>query len=206
MTAKSYVLAGADHFAAAEIIADLVAHGIAITSTASLDRDDLADAFASTPGATALIVVMPQPALGQAFLDIDDVALEASQERAIDLIAAVGVGMAALPDNASIVVVGNCGYLGGWGGAHEKALSGTAMGLARSAALAGIARGLRVNVVALDLPSRTPVDPASATALTRFLASDDSIYINGEIILANRGRSMLLREAARRDYPNTRPS
>jgi hypothetical protein len=198
MTSPTIVLAGSAHFAAAEIIADLAAHGVAVIVKAGLDRVELAAAFAETPAATALIVVMPQPVLGQAFLDIDDDALETSQARAIDLIEAVGVGMDALPDNASIVVVGNRGYLGGWGGAHEMALSGATMGFVRSAALAGMSRGLRINVVALDLPSRTPVDAASAAALTRFLASEESGFISGEIILANRGRSMLLREASRR--------
>ena len=199
MTRPTIVLGGGANFAAAEILADFATHDLAVAVTAGLDRAELAAAFAETPDATALIVVMPQPVLGQQFLDIDDDALEASQARAIDLIEAVGVGMDALPDNAAIVVVGNRGYLGGWGGAHEMALSGAAMGFVRSAALAGMSRGLRVNVVALDLPSRTPVDPVSAAALTRFLASEESAYISGEIILANRGRSMLLREASRRN-------
>lgn len=199
MSQSSIVLAGSTHFAGPEILADLAAHDLTVTVTPSLDREALAAAFAEAPYATALIVVMPQPVLGQQFLDIDDDALEASQARAIDLIEAVGIGMDALPDNASIVVVGNRGYLGGWGGAHEMALSGAAMGFVRSAALAGMSRGLRVNVVALDLPSRTPVDPASAAALTRFLTSEESGFISGEIILANRGRSMLLREASRRN-------
>lgn len=199
MTAQSMILAGAAHFAGADIAAHLVANGVAVTTTPDLGSDAITRAFADQPGSSALIVVMPQPDLGRAFLDINDAELDASMECIIDLIAAVGAGLEMLPGQGAIVVVGNRGYLGGWGGAHEMAVSGAMMGFVRSAALAVMARGIRVNAVALDLPSRTAVDPLAAASLTLFLASPDSAYVDGEIILANRGRSLLLREARNRN-------
>lgn len=198
MINQNIVLAGAENFAAAEILAHLADNNVEVTSAPTLDRDAVAQAFTRCSHPTALVVVTPQPVLGTAFLDVDDDALEASMQRTIDLITTVGVGLEALPDNGAIVVVGNRGYLGGWGGAHEMAASGAMMGFVRSTALAAMSRSIRANAIALDLPSRTPVDPSAAAALTLFLASPQSAFINGETILANRGRNLLLREASRR--------
>jgi NAD(P)-dependent dehydrogenase (short-subunit alcohol dehydrogenase family) len=195
---RSVVLAGSDNFAADEILAKLCSNGLRVAATRGLEREDVALALATAGDADALVIVLPQPAMGKMFLDIDDDALEASMEQAIDLIRAVGAGLEALPDRGSIVVVGNRGYLGGWGGAHEMALSGMIGGFVRSVALAAMPRSIRANMVALDLPGRAPVEPSSAAALAAFLASPESEFVNGEVVLANRGRSMQLREARER--------
>ncbi len=166
--------------------------------------DAIAEALTQQLG--ALVVVAPPPARSPDFLAVDDDQLEAGLTAFVDLFELLGAVLPQLPDGASCVLVGHRGHLGAWGAAHEAAFAGAAAGLMRSVALETMGRGLRANVVATDFPDdRTNLTRAAAldevAALTGFLLSPAAAALNGELLLANRGASLRIREAKNRAAP-----
>lgn len=175
----------------------------------TLDRPDAATIAALEHGLDAAVLIAP-PALPSAlFLDIDDARLDAQLADFIDLFEALGAILARLNPNGAIVLIGDRGYLGAWGAADASAFSGAYVALMRCVTLEGFGEGHRANCIALDLPQDgVPADPDDIARLTAHLLSPESQTINGEIILANRGRGLRVREAKdrRADFAKTAPS
>jgi NAD(P)-dependent dehydrogenase (short-subunit alcohol dehydrogenase family) len=153
----------------------------------------------------AVVIVLPQPLLGTALLAVTDEQLERSLEQFLDLFAALRNALGKLADGGSIVVVGDRGFLGAWGGAHEMAFSGAVVGLLRSVTLENMARGVRANVIAADLPSahEASAEPREIADLVAFLLSPAASALNGELLLATAGRSLQMREGRDRRRSRT---
>lgn len=190
------LLAGADQPFAQEIAERLRAAGRAVTESPGYALDA---ALAQGAALDALVLVLPPPRLGTAFLDVDDALLEAELEQFLDVFGALNQALPRLQDGGGVVLVEARGHLGGWGGAHEMAFAGALAGLLRSVALENMARGVRANVIGVELPgggSGQPAsDPAEVADLAAFLLSPAAAAVNGELILANAGRSLQMREA-----------
>lgn len=156
----------------------------------------------------AVIVPPPAPSLSL-FLDIDDARLDAQLAHFTDLFEALGALLGRLNPKGAIVLVGDRGYLGAWGAADACAFSGAYVALMRCVTLEGFGAGHRANCIALDLAQDgSGANPDEIADLAVHLASPASQAINGEIILANRGRSLRVREAKdrRADFAKATPS
>jgi NAD(P)-dependent dehydrogenase (short-subunit alcohol dehydrogenase family) len=150
----------------------------------------------------ALVLVTSPPALGTPFLDITDAQLSASLDQFLDLFESLRDDVPRLRDDGAVLVVSDRGHLGGWHGAHEMAFSGAVAGLLRSVALENASRRIRANLIAVELPdAKTPSDPSAVASLAAFLVSPAAVGVNGELILANGGRSLQIREARDRRAP-----
>jgi NAD(P)-dependent dehydrogenase (short-subunit alcohol dehydrogenase family) len=159
----------------------------------TLERPDAAVIAALDQGLDAVVLITPPAPPPSLFLDIDDARLDAQLADFTDLFEALGAVLARLNPKGAIVLVGDRGYLGAWGAADARAFSGAYVALMRCVTLEGVGAGHRANCVALDLPQDSA--PAEIARLAAYLLSPESQAINGEIILANRGRSLRVREA-----------
>lgn len=174
-----------------------------------LAQDD-ANVATSLEGDSALdglVIVMPPPHLETSFLDVTDAQLEAGLAEFLDLFAALGRALPRLRDGGSLVVISHRGHLGAWNGAHEMAFAGAVAGLMRSVSLENATRDIRANVIAIELPDASETsDPIEVASLAAFLLSPAAGGVNGELILANRGRSLQIREARDRRPSPHKPS
>ncbi|MCA0357367.1 MAG: SDR family NAD(P)-dependent oxidoreductase [Proteobacteria bacterium] len=160
-------------------------------------------------GLDAAVIVAPPAPSPSLLLDIDDARLDAQLSHFTDLFEALGALLGRLNPKGAIVLVGDRGYLGAWGAADACAFSGAYVALMRCVTLEGFGAGHRANCIALDLAQDgAGVDPDEIADLAVHLASPAGQAINGEIILANRGRSLRVREAKdrRADFAKTAPS
>lgn len=191
----SILLAGAAHPFAAEIALRLSEGEGGLVEAPAYAVEE---ALGALDALDALVIVAPAPRLGSAFFDVDDVQLEAGLDRFLDLFEVFHRAIPRLRDGAGVVLVETRGHLGGWGGAHEMAFDGAGAGLMRSVTLENMNRGVRANVVAVELPGGEPgrpgSDPQEVADLVAFLLSPQAAALNGELLLANGGRSLLLRE------------
>ena len=186
MSAPVVVVLSGSHDPFAEAIAEVLeaAGTEAPTSVSGLETID------------ALVIVTPPPTLGAAFLDITDAQLAVALDGFLDLFDTLRDCVPLIRDEGAVLVVSDRGHLGGWNGAHEMAFSGAVAGLMRSVALENAPRRIRANLIAVELAgARTPSDPAEVASLAAFLLSPAAAAVNGELILANGGRSLQIREA-----------
>ena len=190
----------------AKAIADRLRRGGSkVAETASLDPAAVASALAGIASLESLVILAPEPRLGTPMLEVTDRQLEASLAEFLDLFGALSLALPRLADGGGLVAVSTRGHLGAWGGAHEMAFSGAVAGLLRSVALENMDRGVRANVIAIDPPAAGGgADPTQIADLTQYLLSSESAAVNGELILANGGRSLKMREA--RDRRGARKS
>lgn len=162
----------------------------------TLAQPDAAAITALETSLDAAVIVAPPAPSSSLFLDIDDARLDAQLAHFTDLFEALGVLLGRLNLKGAIVLVGDRGYLGAWGAADACAFSGAYVALMRCVTLEGFSAGHRANCIALDLAQDgAGVDPDEIADLAVHLASPAGQAINGEIILANRGRSLRVREA-----------
>lgn len=162
----------------------------------TLAHPDASAITALESGVDAAVIVPPPAPSPSLFLDIDDARLDAQLSHFTDLFEALGALLGRLNPKGAIVLVGDRGYLGAWGAADACAFSGAYVALMRCVTLEGFGAGHRANCIALDLAQDgAGVDPDEIADLAVHLASPASQAINGEIILANRGRSLRVREA-----------
>lgn len=162
----------------------------------TLPRPDAAAVTALGYGLAAAVIVTPPGPPPCPFLDIDDARLDAQLADFLEAFECLGALLRLLDPNGAIVLVGDRGYLGAWGAADARAFSGAYVALMRCVTLEGFGAGHRANCIALDLTedgASTP--PGEIANLAAYLVAPESQAINGEIILANRGRSLRIREA-----------
>lgn len=161
-----------------------------------LETPNAAAIAALSDGIAALVVIAPPTEAPALFLDIDDTRLDAQLTRFADLFECLGVVLGRLDDNGAVLLIGDRGYLGAWGATDAGAFSGAYAALMRCVVLEGFGRGHRANTLALDLAADgADVDADEIARLAAYLVSAESEAINGEIVLANRGRSLRMREA-----------
>lgn len=112
---------------------------------------------------------------------------------------------------ASIVNVASRGYLGGAGSSHYVASKAAVVGLTRAMAVELRWAGIRVNAVAPGMvqtrmiddftddmrralvsrePDGKPLSPAQIAAAVAFLASSAADAVNGQVLLADNGKSI----------------
>ncbi|WP_293902041.1 SDR family oxidoreductase [Phenylobacterium sp.] len=200
MTARSSaptaLLVGAGVPLAEAIARRLRDAGLPLVEVSGLSEAAVSQALAAVDRLGALVIVTAPPALGTSMLEVDDAQLEASLEQFLDLFGALHQALPRLEDGASVLAVSSRGHLGAWGGAHEMAFAGAIAGLLRSVALENMARGVRANLIAVELPDTgVGSDPAEVADLAHYLLSPAAAAVNGELILANGGRSLQMREA-----------
>ena len=139
--------------------------------------------------------------LGITFLDLTDSDIGAALDRFVDMIALLQRALHRVREGGSVVIVTSRGYLGAWGGAHEMAFSAATVALIRSVALECMPRRVRANVIAVDRsaaansPAVSSDHARSVADIAAFLLGDESRLISGEVMLANAGRSLQMREA-----------
>jgi 3-oxoacyl-[acyl-carrier protein] reductase len=116
-----------------------------------------------------------------------------------------------MTEGGRIINIASRGYLGGVGGGHYVASKAGVVGLTRAMAVELRWRGINVNAVApgmvdtrmldsfdqatrLRLERREPsghaADPATIAAIVAFLASPDASQINGQVLLADGGKTL----------------
>jgi NAD(P)-dependent dehydrogenase (short-subunit alcohol dehydrogenase family) len=167
--------------------------GVAVLGVARFDEAAVLGALAGIASLGSLVMVCPEPSLGTPLMAVTDSQLEVSLSQFLDLFGALHLALPRLLDGGAVLAVGTRGHLGAWGGAHEMAFSGAMAGLLRSVALENMDRGVRANTVAVDLPGAG--NPAEVADLVHFLLSPAAAAVNGELILANAGASLKMREA-----------
>ncbi len=191
-------------------VADAVAHRLKAETEGAvvlLEAPDATAMAALSDEIGALIIVAPPAEPPALFLDIDDARLDAQLTRFADLFECLGVALGRLDDNGAVLLIGDRGYLGAWGASDASAFSGACAALMRCVVLEGFSRGHRANTLALDLATDgAGVDAAEIARLAAYLVSTESEAINGEIVLANRGRSLRMREAKDRHAALTKGS
>ena len=177
-------------------VADAVAQRLKAETDGAVVLLETPDA-AALPDRIAAFVIVASPTEEPAlFLDIDDARLDTQLARFADLFECLGVVLGRLDDNGAVLLIGDRGYLGAWGASDASAFSGAYAALMRCVALEGFGRGHRANTIALDLAGDgSDVDADEVARLAAYLVSAESETINGEIVLANRGRSLRMREA-----------
>lgn len=144
----------------------------------------------------ALIIVAPPASPPALFEDIDDARLDGHLAQFTDVFAALGHALGRLEDNGAVLLIGDRGYLGAWGAADACAFSGAYAALMRCVILEGHKAGHRANTLALDMDEDgAPLESAELARLANQLIAPEGEVINGAILLANRGRSLRMREA-----------
>lgn len=131
----------------------------------------------------------------------------------INLLATIKVAQEAvrrMPNGGSIINIASRGYLGGAGAAHYVASKAAVVSLTRAMAIELRWRGVRVNAVAPGMvdtrmidgfgdmlgalkrlePTGAPADPAEIAAIVSVLAGPDAGFVNGQILMADGGKSL----------------
>lgn len=131
----------------------------------------------------------------------------------VNLLGTIRVGQEAarrMPDGGSIINVASRGYLGGAGAAHYVASKAGVVSLTRAMAIELRWRGVRVNAIAPGMvdtrmidgfgdmlgalkkmePTGAPASPTEIAAIVSFLAGPDSSFVNGQILMADGGKSL----------------
>lgn len=131
----------------------------------------------------------------------------------VNLLGTIRVGQEAarrMPAGGSIINVASRGYLGGAGAAHYVASKAGVVSLTRAMAIELRWRGVRVNAVAPGMvdtrmidgfgdmlgalkkmePTGAPASPTEIAAVVSFLAGPDSTFVNGQILMADGGKSL----------------
>jgi NAD(P)-dependent dehydrogenase (short-subunit alcohol dehydrogenase family) len=190
------LLIGARESFAAAVAQRLRGAGTPLVEVAGMSEAEVAGALADIPLLQYLVIVAPPPVLGTSVLEVDDGQLERSLSQFLDLFDALHLSLPRLADGGGVLAVIARGHLGAWGGAHEMSFCGASVGLMRSVALENMARGVRANAIAVELPGAgAPSDPDEVADLALYLLSPGAAAVNGELILANAGRSLQMREA-----------
>jgi len=170
--------------------------GLPVVVIGSLDETAVAQAIEGAVTLGALVIVAPEPQIGIRLLDVTDSHLESSLAQFLDLFGALRLAIPHLIDGGTVLAITTRGYLGAWGGAHEMAFSGAVAGLLRSVALENMDRNVRANLIAVELPRAGVASGSDEIAeLANYLLSAKAAAVNGELILANGGRSLKIREA-----------
>lgn len=175
----------------------------------ALTRPDAARVVALGNSLAGAVIVAPPGPPPCLFLDITDERLDAQLADFLDVFECLGALLGRLDPNGAIVLIGDRGYLGAWGAADARAFSGAHVALMRCVTLEGFGAGHRANCIALDLAEDgASTAPGEIANLAAYLVAPESQAINGEIILANRGRSLRIREAKdrRADFAATASS
>jgi hypothetical protein len=197
------VVFGAAYPNGSEIASALAVEGGVVT-TAGLDASQVATALAGLQGLNAAVIVCPPPRLGLRFLEIGDEHLDATLNRFLDVISTLQMLLPRMAQDSAIVAITSRGYLGAWGGVHEMAFAGADVALFRCVALENMGR-IRANVVVVDI-APGPGAASDVAEIVTFLASPNSVLINGETVLATAGRSLMMREARDRRVPSAAAS
>ncbi len=204
-----------DQDAIAQAAATLRAEGWQVTGEA-LDIRDRAGAAAlfARVGPSLRVLVnnagIASPLLGfaeidaKAFADMIDINVRGTFVMAQEAARHMGPG-------ASIVNVASRGYLGGAGSSHYVASKAAVVGLTRAMAVELRWAGIRVNAVAPGMvqtrmiddftddmrralvsrePDGRPLEPAQIAAAAAFLASPAASAVNGQVLLADNGKSI----------------
>jgi len=115
-----------------------------------------------------------------------------------------------MPAGGSVINVASRGYLGGAGAAHYVASKAGVVSLTRAMAIELRWRGIRVNAIAPGMvdtrmidgfgdmlgalkkmePTGGPANPAEIAAIVSFLAGPDAGFVNGQILMADGGKSL----------------
>lgn len=193
-------LVGAEQPFGAAIAEALRADGHAVRTWALTDT--VPDVASGTGQAPAVLVLnLPQLRGAVAFDAITDAAFAQAMQRQIVL--PTTWVQACLPGwvghAASVVLVSSRGHLGAWGGAHDMAAAGGAMGMMRAMALELADGGVRVNAVAADLienePSASLVQAVAEAVQWLALPGTDC---SGNTVVVDGLRAMRLGESRRR--------
>lgn len=159
----------------------------------------------NTPDAAVLhalvidLVTAPDPLPFRAVGDSD--LRDALERQLYAFVAMVQAEAPRLGAGDTIVAVVPNAYLGAWGGVQIAAVAAACIAMARSMALELAPRGLRVNCVATARPGDrwdTPAARADIAATVAWLSGAESGQLSGQTILADRGASLKMTQAARR--------
>lgn len=150
----------------------------------------------------AIVIEAASQPQGTSFLELTDEAVGSSLTAFIDLVVLLQRGIASIRKGGSVVVIASRNYLGVWGSAHEAAFSAAIVALMRCVTLELTASGIRSNVIARDLTASVDggqmQEAGAIAAIVAFLVGHESQLINGEVLLADRGRCLQIREARKR--------
>lgn len=203
--AGTVLVLGAQETLGEAIAARLRAAGRPAVEVAGAAEADVAAALGAIEELESLVIVARPPVLGASFLEVDDTRLEAGLAQFLDVFGALHLALPRLADGGAVVAVAANGHLGGWGGADEMAFCGAIVGVMRSVALENMARGVRANVISVELPGAgAEADPDEVADLALYLLSPAAAAVNGDLIFANHGRSLQMR-AARDRRPKVAP-
>ena len=131
----------------------------------------------------------------------------------VNLLGAIKVAQEAvrrMSDGGSVINVASRGYLGGAGAAHYVASKAGVVSLTRAMAIELRWRGIRVNAIAPGMvdtrmidgfgdmlgalkkmePTGAPATPAQIAAIVSFLAGPDAGFVNGQVLMADGGKSL----------------
>lgn len=131
----------------------------------------------------------------------------------VNLLATIRVAQEAvrrMPDGGSVINIASRGYLGGAGAAHYVASKAAVVSLTRAMAIELRWRGVRVNAVASGMvdtrmidgfgdmlgalkcmePTGAPANPAEIAAIVSVLAGPEASFVNGQILMADGGKSL----------------
>lgn len=185
---------GAARAFGAEIVGRLQADGLAVA-------DDMMAVPADAPLTVLIINLTISPG------DIRFGAVTESDFRAVldsqlyTLVEAVQAAVPRLAAGSAIVLIVPKSYLGGWGGVHVAATAAACIAMARSMALELAPLGIRVNSVATGRPGESwdrAAARADIAATAAWLAGPGSGQVTGETILVDRGASLHMAQATRR--------
>lgn len=171
----------------------------------AMNGDDAASVQKPSLALDAIVVQTMMHAARTPFLELSDALMHEALRQFIDTSMHLQRVMMQLRVGGAIVVITSRNYLGAQGGAQEAAMAAATIALMRCLALESMPRQVRVNVIAIDTPSERAeaLDAAATHAagiadIVAFLLSDAARLLNGEVLLANGGRNLQMREARQR--------
>lgn len=179
------------------------AHDVAVRLRA--DGATVVDAVAALPDGAALdmlVADLSRAAEPVRFRSVgEDDLRRLLDDQLYTFVEAVQASAPRMMRGGGIVAIVSNAYLGSWGGVHVAASAAACVAMARSMAIELAPRGIRVNCVATGSPGEawdTPAARADIAATAAWLAGPQSGQVTGETILADRGASLRMAQAARR--------
>ncbi|ATC24773.1 SDR family oxidoreductase [Caulobacter vibrioides] len=182
--------------------------------TAAVDCRDRAAVIKALDGVEAVDVLVNNAGISGVLDPIGQVDRAACDRvMGVNLLATIRVAQEAvrrMPDGGSVINIASRGYLGGAGAAHYVASKAAVVSLTRAMAIELRWRGVRVNAVAPGMvdtrmidgfgdmlgalkrmePTGAPANPAEIAAIVSVLAGPDASFVNGQILMADGGKSL----------------
>lgn len=193
-TIRHALVIGADRAFGTDVVERLLTNGFAVITN-----------LAALPDATpldTLIVNLCGTTQETPFRSVTDEQFRSLlDDRLYLFVDSVQAAIPRMVEGGTIVQIAPKSFLGAWGGVHVAATAAACIAIARSMAIEFRPLDIRVNTVAVGYPdeqARDARERESIAATVAWLAGTDSDQVSGETILADRGASLQMAQAARR--------